>query len=177
MNATEKDVPQLEESFLEEAERIISQYPVSKRSASLPLLHLWQKHFGFVSPQGVQWIAEKLGLEPIAVEEIATFYPMIRQRPLGHYQFKVCRTLSCALAGSYEIFEYIKKSCKTVNEVGHHVYVSEDGKFSVEFVECLAACGNAPVMMLNEEEWMDVSQTKINAILDHLMREKRKEEL
>nr|ANC58254.1 NADH-quinone oxidoreductase subunit E [Candidatus Methylacidiphilum infernorum] len=168
MNTVETVPPHLDQGFIDEAEKIISQYPVSKRSASLPLLHLWQKRFGYVSREGVEWIAQKLELEPIAVEEIATFYPMIRHRPLGKYQFKVCRTLSCALAGSYQLFDYIKQNCNALQEVGHHVYLSEDGQFSVEFVECLAACGNAPVMMINEEEWMDVTKEKIQGILAQL---------
>ncbi|QSR88187.1 NADH-quinone oxidoreductase subunit NuoE family protein [Methylacidiphilum caldifontis] len=168
MNTVEKELPQLDQEFIDEVNKIISQYPVSKRSASLPLLHLWQEHFGYVSKEAVEWIAQKLELEPIAVEEIATFYPMIRHRPLGKYQFKVCRTLSCALAGSYQLFEHIKKSCNACNEVDHNIYQSSDGQFSVEFVECLAACGNAPVMMINEEEWMNVTKDKINEILPEL---------
>src|SRR5437899_12816871 len=83
----------------------ISHYPVSKRSASLPLLHLWQEHFGYISDDGVRWIAEKLELQPINILELVTFYPMFRRSPAGSKHIRVCRTLSCSMAGSYQLRE------------------------------------------------------------------------
>ena len=67
----------------------------------MPLLHLWQEHFGFISDEGVRWIAAKLDLQPINILELVTFYPMFRQAPAGRKHIRVCRTLSCAMAGSY----------------------------------------------------------------------------
>ena len=137
----------------------ISHYPVSKRSASLPLLHLWQEHFGFVSDEAVTWIAEKLELAPINVLELVSFYPMFRRVPAGKRHVRVCRTLSCALAGSYELKEEIAKAAgidlekwKHEQHGGHGnpVAVSPDGKYSIEFVECLASCGSAPVAMVDD---------------------------
>ncbi|MGZ5553345.1 MAG: NADH-quinone oxidoreductase subunit NuoE family protein, partial [Chthoniobacterales bacterium] len=87
-----------------EMDKAIARYPSDhKRSASMPLMHLWQEHFGFISDDGVQWIARKLGLQPINILELVTFYPMFRQAPLGKKHLRVCRTLSCAMAGSYRL--------------------------------------------------------------------------
>ena len=90
----------------------ITHYPVSKRSAVLPLLHLWQEHFGYISPEGADWVAAKLGLEPINVLEVVTFYPMFRAAPPGRHHIRVCRTLSCAMAGSDSLLN-------EVCEMGH----------------------------------------------------------
>ncbi|MEY2551141.1 MAG: NADH-quinone oxidoreductase subunit, partial [Verrucomicrobiota bacterium] len=84
----------------------IARYPADrKRSAAMPLLHLWQEEFGFISDEGVNWIATKLELQPINILELVTFYPMFRQAPAGKTHIRVCRTLSCAMAGSYQVME------------------------------------------------------------------------
>ena len=83
--------------LLAKVEEAITHYPVSKRSASLPLLHLFQEHFGYIADESITWIAAKLELQPINVLELVTFYPMFRRQPAGAKHFRVCRTLSCAL--------------------------------------------------------------------------------
>src|SRR5436190_17430995 len=93
--------------LLAKIDEAITHYPASKRSASLPLLHLWQEHFGFISDEAVAWIATKLGLQPINILELVTFYPMFRRVPAGKRHIRVCRTLSCAMAGSYELRDKI----------------------------------------------------------------------
>ncbi len=122
----------------------------------MPLLHLWQEHFGFISDQGVRWIADKLGLQPINILELVTFYPMYRQSPAGKKHIRVCRTLSCAMAGSYRLMENLSFAARidrNHHDTGMHnpVAVSDDGTYSIEFVECLASCGTAPVCMVNDE--------------------------
>lgn len=142
--------------FEAEADELVSHYPVSKRSASLPLLHLWQNHFGSVDDSGVEWIAAKLGLTPVNILELVTFYPWFRREAAGKTIIRVCRTLACAMAGSYEVKE---KFCQAVGldpHEDHHGFgcappTTADGKFSVEFVECLASCGTAPVALINDE--------------------------
>ena len=145
--------------LIAQIDEAISHYPVSKRSASLPLLHLWQEHFGFISDEAIAWIAAKLELAPINVLELVTFYPMFRRVPAGKRHVRVCRTLSCALAGSYALKEEIAKAAgidleKWAHEQhgghGNPVAVSADGKYSIEFVECLASCGSAPVAMVDD---------------------------
>src|SRR5215831_14743958 len=134
---------------------VVEQYPAEhKRSAALPLLHLWQEHFGFINDEGIKWIAEKLELQPINILELVTFYPMLRQKGAGKTHIRVCRTLSCAMAGSYRLMENL---CATAGIAPGHdgihdpVLVSNDGNVSVEFVECLASCGTAPVCMVNDD--------------------------
>src|SRR5438270_1041434 len=135
----------------------IARYPADrKRSAAMPLLHLWQEEFGFISDEGVRWIAAKLELQPINILVLVTFYPMFRQTPAGKTHIRVCRTLSCAMAGSYQIMERTCAAAGVVRERddnGMHtpVSVSKDGKYSIEFVECLASCGTAPVCMVQDE--------------------------
>jgi NADH-quinone oxidoreductase subunit E len=85
--------------LLARIDEAVTRYPVSKRSASLPLLHLWQNHFGFVDASGVEWIASRLDLEAINILELVTFYPWFRREKAGRISVRVCRTLSCALAG------------------------------------------------------------------------------
>ena len=140
-------------------EKAISHYAVSKRSASLPLLHLWQEHYGWISDEAMAWIAAKLEMSPIHVLELVTFYPMFRRVPAGQRHIRVCRTLSCAMAGAYELKEAVAKVAGidlkewASHQHGGHgnpIAVSADGKFSVEFVECLASCGSAPVAMVGE---------------------------
>jgi len=146
-----------------EIDELITHYPV-KRSASLMLLHALQAHFGFISPEATEWVARKLGLPPINVHELVTFYPMFRQAPAGRYQIKVCRTLSCALGGSHKLREHFCLKLG-LDPHAHGLQTTKDGKFSVEFVECLAGCGTAPVMMCNEIFHEGVSEEKADEIL------------
>ena len=113
-------------------------------------LHALQEHFGYISRDAVEWTARKLGLQPINVYELVTFYPMFRQEPLGKTHIKVCRTLSCALAGSGELRTHFCTKLG-LDPHKHAPQTTPDGKFTVEFVECLADCGNAPVVLLNED--------------------------
>src|SRR6201999_812149 len=105
--------PAFPDGFEPTADELISHYPVSKRSASLPLLHLWQETFGYISPEGIEWIAYKLSLQPINILELVTFYPWFRQHPVGKVHIRVCRTLSCALGGAYELRDHLLKKCNT----------------------------------------------------------------
>src|ERR1700741_3679798 len=129
------EIPAELESRIDE---VITHYPVSKRSATMPLLYLVQEYFGFIEDQAIEWIACKLELEPINVLELVTFYPMFRREPLGKHHIRVCRTLSCAMAGGYQLLEAFCKHAKIAHnhhEHGSHILKSEDGKFSIEFVE------------------------------------------
>src|SRR5688572_12273565 len=170
--------------LLAKVDEAISHYPVSKRSASLPLLHLWQEHFGFISDEAITWIAAKLELEPINVLELVTFYPMFRRQPAGKTHVRICRTLSCALAGAYELREKVAKAAgidlakfeeeqeRTVvhghpHNPGHGnpIAVSADGRYSMEFVECLASCGTGPVAMVDDKFKESVSLDKAADLL------------
>jgi NADH-quinone oxidoreductase subunit E len=145
-------------------DELISHYPDSKRSASLMLLHALQEHFGWLSKDAIEWTARKLELQPINVYELVTFYPMFRQEPAGKYVLKVCRTLSCALGGSKELHRHLCGKLG-LDAHKHGIQTSKDGKFSVEFVECLASCGTAPVMMCNDDFYEGVSTAKAEEIM------------
>lgn len=146
-----------------EIDELISHYP-QKRSASLMLLHALQEHFGWLSKEAIEWTAKKLELQPINIYELVTFYPMFRQETVGKYVLKVCRTLSCALGGSAKLHEHFCTKLG-LDAHKHGIQTTKDGKFSVEFVECLASCGTAPVMMCNEDFYEGVSHAKADEVL------------
>ena len=146
----------LKPETLRQIDEVITHYPV-KRSAVLMLLHAIQEDVGYISQEAIEWIAQKLELQPINVYEVVTFYPMFRQKPIGRRHIKVCRTLSCALMGGYKTCETFEKEFNT-----HRGEVSPDGEVTIEFVECLASCGTAPVVMIDDDlhEKVDVAKAK-----------------
>jgi len=146
-----------------EIDEVISHYP-KKRSATLMLLHAVQEHFGYISRQAVEWIAAKLELQPINVYELVTFYPMFHQKRVGKYHIRVCRTLSCALGGAYALHEHFCKKLG-LDPHAHGPQTTKDGSFTVEFVECLASCGTAPVMMCNDAFHEGVTHAKADEVL------------
>ncbi|HWD18836.1 MAG TPA: NAD(P)H-dependent oxidoreductase subunit E [Verrucomicrobiae bacterium] len=149
--------------FEAEMDELVTHYP-QKRSASLMFLHAIQERFGHISPEAMEWTAKKLDLQPINIFELVTFYPMFRQEPIGKFQIKVCRTLSCALGGSHELRNYFCQKLG-LDTAGHGPQTTKDGKFTVEFVECLASCGTAPVVMINEDFHEGVSTRKADELL------------
>ena len=144
-------------------DELVTHYP-QKRSASLMFLHAVQEQFGYISRDAMEWVARKLELQPINIYELVTFYPMFRQEPQGKHQIRICRTLSCALGGSGKLHEFY---CKKLG-LDHHAHgpqTTKDGKFTVEFVECLASCGTAPVMMCNDAFHEGVTEEKAMELL------------
>ncbi len=146
-----------------EIDELITHYP-QKRSASLMVLHALQAHFGFLSRAAIEWTAAKLELQPINVYELVTFYPMLRQQPVGKYHLRICRTLSCALVGSGGLHEHLCRKLG-LDAQAHGPQTTPDGKFTVEFVECLASCGTGPVMMVNDDFYERVTPEKAEQLL------------
>jgi NADH-quinone oxidoreductase subunit E len=146
-----------------EIDELISHYP-QKRSASLMLLHALQEQFGYLSPAAIEWTAAKLELQPINIYELVTFYPMFRQAPIGRCHLRVCRTLSCALGGSYQLHHHL---CQRLGlDAGvHGAQTTADQQFTVEFVECLASCGTAPVMMCNDDFYEGVTSDQADQLI------------
>lgn len=134
----------LKPETLADIERVIPLYPV-KRSAMLPLLHRIQADQGLISPEAVLWVAGKLDVQPIEVQGVVTFYPFFRQHPIGRRHVRVCRTLPCALRGSLETCDALLKEFGA--ELGE---ISPDGEVTIEYAECLASCGTAPVVLVDE---------------------------
>ncbi|NCV34881.1 MAG: NADH-quinone oxidoreductase subunit NuoE [Actinobacteria bacterium] len=124
---------------------IIKRYPRS-RSAIMPLLHLAQARDGYVTPESIQVIAEKLSLETAEVSAVATFYTQYKRKPVGEYHVGVCTNTLCAVMGGDAIYESILEHLSIDNDE-----VTSDGKVSVEHIECNAACDYAPVVMVNWE--------------------------
>jgi NADH-quinone oxidoreductase subunit E len=141
---------------------VIAHYP-QKRSAALPLLHIVQEEAGHISNEAVEWIAAKLELQPINIYELVTFYPMFRQKPIGRRHIKVCRTLSCAIMGGYRTCAEFQRQFNT--GLGE---VSPDGEVTVEFVECLASCGTAPVVMIDDDLHERVDAAKARALSEEI---------
>ena len=152
-----------------EADERISHYPSNKRSATLPLLHIVQHRFGFIAAAAIDWVAAKLDLEPIKVLEVVTFYPGFRQTAPGKYHIRVCRTLSCAMGGSHGLMDRLCELTgidRSQLDPHHHpIAVSPCGNFSVEFAECLASCGTAPVCMVNDDFHEGVGTDKAAELL------------
>ncbi|HVU24001.1 MAG TPA: NAD(P)H-dependent oxidoreductase subunit E [Opitutus sp.] len=146
----------LKPATLSKIDEVITHYP-EKRSATLPLLHLIQEDLGFLPPETEEWVAGKLSLQPINVYEVVTFYPMFRRQPIGRRHIKVCRTLSCALMGGYKTCEAFEQEFNT-----HRGEISPDGEVTIDFVECLASCGTAPVVLIDDDlhEKVDVAKAK-----------------
>lgn len=155
----------LKPETLSKIDEVITHYPV-KRSATLPLLHLIQEDIGYIPEEAIVWIADKLELQPINVYEVVTFYPMFRRKPIGRRHIKVCRTLSCALMGGYKTCETFEKEFAT-----HRGEVSPDGEVTVEFVECLASCGTAPVVLIDDDLYENVDAAKAKVISAQIKQE------
>jgi NADH-quinone oxidoreductase subunit E len=152
----------LKPDTLRRIDEVITHYPV-KRSAVLMLLHAIQEDIGYIPQEAIDWVAAKLELEPINVYEVVTFYPMFRQKPIGRRHIKVCRTLSCALMGGYKTCEAFEKEFNT-----HRGEVSPDGEVTVEFVECLASCGTAPVVLIDDDLHEKVDCAKAKQLSDQI---------
>jgi NADH-quinone oxidoreductase subunit E len=135
----------LDATTLGELRQIAARYPQA-RSALLPMLHLVQSVQGQVTPDGIETCADMLGLTAAEVAAVATFYTMYKRRPVGDYHVGVCTNTLCAVMGGDVIFERLKEHLDVGNDE-----LTEDGRITLEHVECNAACDFAPVMMVNWE--------------------------
>ena len=151
------------ESQLAEFNRLVARYPEGKqKSALLPVLHLAQDSFGgWLSSETMDYVAELLNITPIEVYEVATFYSMYNTKPVGKYMFEVCQTGPCMLRGSDDIIAYIEKTLGI--KPGE---TTTDGLFTLKTVECLGACGYAPMMQLGKHYREHLTKEKVDAIID-----------
>ena len=158
---------QFSDKSLLEVQHIIERYPQGKqKSALLPVLHLAQQEFGgWLSSDTMDYVASLLKLEPIEVYEVATFYSMYNLKPVGKYIFEVCQTGPCMLNGSDDIIKYINE--KLGIKPGE---TTSDGLFTLKTVECLGACGYAPMMQMGKTYREHLTEEKINSIIDECRR-------
>ena len=153
--STFKYTPENEAKFQE----YVSRYPKID-SCMLPALWLVQEQEGWVSPEAMVYVADRLGKTPIQVYEVATFYTMFNLKPIGKYHIELCKTLSCMLCGSKELKKHIKETIGI--EAGQ---TSEDGLFHLSEVECLGACGGAPMFALNGEYHEKLTKEKVDELI------------
>ena len=151
------------EKSLIEAKRLIARYPAGReKSALLPLLHLAQEEFGgWLDAPAMDYVASLLDITPIEVYEVATFYSMYNLKPVGKYMFEVCQTGPCMLNGSDDIVKYIYD--KLGIKPGE---TTTDGLFTLKTVECLGACGYAPMMQMGKNYREHLTKEKVDAIIN-----------
>ncbi|MBC7383082.1 MAG: NAD(P)H-dependent oxidoreductase subunit E [Bacteroidia bacterium] len=150
------------EEKLNKVSEIIARYPQGKqKSALLPILHLAQDEFnGWLDTPVMDYVASLLQIEPIEVYEVASFYSMYNLKPVGKYLFEVCHTGPCMLNGSDNIIDYIKQKLNI--GVGD---TTTDGLFTLKTVECLGACGYAPMMQLGKTYREHLTKDKVDEII------------
>ena len=147
---------------LERAKAVIGRYPVA-RSATIPLLHIAQEQDGHVTTDAMEHIAELVGATPAEVLGVATFYEMFKEHPVGRYLVGVCTNLSCMLLGAEEIVEHVEAALGI--KVGG---TTGDGLFTLEEMQCLAACGGAPCLQVNYRYFENVTTERVDGILNAL---------
>ena len=148
---------------LNKVNEIISRYPQGKqKSALLPVLHIAQNEFdGWLDVPVMDYVASLLFIEPIEVYEVASFYSMYNLKPVGKHLFEVCQTGPCMLNGSDDIIEYIKEKLNI--KAGE---TTTDGMFTLKTVECLGACGYAPMMQYGKTYREHLTKEKVDAIIE-----------
>ncbi len=154
--------PEFSEQTKKKIEEILSRYP-KKDAAILPLLHLTQREFGCISEEEERLVAQILGIKPLKVREVVSFYTLIHRQPVGKYHIQVCTNISCSLMGAEKLIDYLKE--KLGIEPGQ---TTPDKKFTLTTVECLGACEQAPSMMINFDYHGNLDKKKIDEILDEL---------
>jgi NADH-quinone oxidoreductase subunit E len=157
--------PRFSEAAMRQVEVIFQRYPADRRdSAVMPVLHLAQKEFGgWLSQEALDYVAAVVGMPPMRVYEVATFYTMYNLKPVGKYHVQVCTNISCWLCASDEIVRALQSKLQL--SFGES---SQDGRFTLSEVECLGACVNAPMMQINDDYHENLTPAKVSEIIDQL---------
>lgn len=150
------------ETELAEVNLYISKYP-EKKAAIMPVLWMAQKKFGYISKEVMEYVGQLLDLPYSHVYGVATFYTMYFKKPMGKYHIQVCTNVSCMLRKGDEIYEFVSQKLNL-----KHNQASEDRKFSLEEVECMGACGGAPMIVINEDFYENVDIKQVEALIDNL---------
>ena len=153
---------QFKEQQMTEFKRLVARYPDGKqKSALLPVLHLAQENFdGWLSTEVMDYVASLLNIEPIEVYEVASFYSMYNLKPVGKFVFEVCQTGPCMISGSDNIISYIQQQLDI--KPGE---TTKDGIFTLKLVECLGACGYAPMMQVGNIYKEHLTKEKVDSII------------
>jgi len=154
--------PQLEAKF----EKLLGCYPAGRqRAALIPMLLYAQDELGSVTPELVEEVSRRLGLQPLDVEEVVSYYSMLRRQPAGKHHIQICTNISCMLTGGAELWEH---ACRKLG-IGNKE-VTADGQISLEEVECLGACSWAPAFQVNYEFHHQMTPEKLDRLIDTLRR-------
>jgi NADH-quinone oxidoreductase subunit E len=149
---------------LAKVQEIIARYPEGKqKSALLPVLHLAQEQFAWMSQSVMDYVASLLSISPVEVYEVASFYTMYHLEPVGKNVIEYCRTGPCVLMGGEEVFDHLQK--KLGIKKGE---TTADGLFTLKEVECLAACGWGPCFQIREKYYMHLNNQKVDEIIEEL---------
>jgi NADH-quinone oxidoreductase E subunit len=147
---------------LKKFEETVARYP-KKEAAMLPVLYLAQQEFGHLGPEAIEYVAELMGQAPARVYSVVSFYTMYNMKPIGRHHIQICRTLPCALGGAEKITAFVKQRLGI--ESGQ---TTPDGRFTLTEVECLASCGTAPMMQVNDDYYENLTEEKLDEILHSL---------
>lgn len=159
-------VPRLSDAAEERVKECLGRYP-SKKSAVMPALYIAQEELGWLKPEAIRWVADRVGLPESHVVEVASFYTMYYKKPVGKYHLQICRTLSCMICGARALTETIKNRLGVApNEI------TADGMWSYEEVECLGSCGTAPMIEINDVFFENLTPTSLGALMDRIEKEK-----
>ncbi len=153
---------QFSQSAKEKVEELKRVYP-SKDACLLPVLHIAQKEFGYISPEVMEYVAGVVGVSPARVYGVATFYTMYNKKPVGKYHVQVCTNISCHLEGSAQIVKTLKSVLGI--EEGQ---TTKDNMFTLSAVECLGACGFGPVVQINDDYYEQCTEQKVKEIIEGL---------
>lgn len=152
--------PELEARFA----KLLTSYPPGRqRSAMIPMLIYAQDEIGHVSQELIEEVARRIGVKPLQVEEVLTYYSMLHRKPMGKYHVQVCTNISCLLVGGDELYEH---ACRKLG-IGHKE-ATPDGQFSLEEVECIGACSWAPAIQVNYEFHHHVTPEKLDQLIESL---------
>ena len=150
------------ETLAKKADEIFARYPANHREAALvPLMFEAQKEFGFISPDVERWLAETIGVSLVKVREVLTFYSMMRTEPAGKYLIQFCHNIACCLVGAEDLQKHIERSLGVRNGG-----TSADGLFTLKYAECLGGCSWAPMMLVNEDQYYQLTPEKFDRIVN-----------
>ena len=152
--------PELEAKF----DKLLKSYPPGRqRSAVIPMLLFAQDEHGSITKELVDEVARRAGVTPLQVDEVVTYYSMLRTRPVGKHHLQICTNISCMLNGGVDVYEH---ACEKLGITNHEV--TPDGQFSIEEVECLGACSWAPAMQVNYDFYHGMTPERLDRLIESL---------